>query len=206
MKILFTGFDPFGGEQINPAFEAVKLLPDKIAGADAIKVEIPTKFRVGAAEMKEAVEFYEPDFVICVGQAGNRAHVTPEFVGINYMDAHIADNAGFQPIGEAIIENGCNAYFTKLPVKAIVEDLRAAGIPASVSYTAGTYVCNEVMYQLLYHINKKRPNITGGFIHVPYAAQQAANMNAAIPSMSIEMISTALLIAAEVTIKAQHTN
>lgn len=202
MKILFTGFDPFGGEKINPAYEAVKLLPDIIAGAAVVRVELPTVFHVGAAKMKTAIEEHKPDFVICVGQAGGRAQITPEFVGINYIDARIADNSGLQPIGEAIIKNGCNAYFTKLPAKEIVEELCSAGIPACVSYTAGTYVCNEVMYSLLHYIDIEQPNIVGGFIHVPYAAQQVAKINTAAPSMSLEMISDGLKIAAEVTIKS----
>ena len=159
MKILFTGFDPFGGETINPAFEAVKLLPEEVAGAEVIKVEIPTVFRKGAAKLKAAVEKYKPDFVICVGQAGGRASVTPEFVGINYQDARIPDNDGLQPIGEIIMEDGDRAYFTKLPVKAIVAELQKTGIPASVSYTAGTYVCNDVMYHLLYYIDQDWPHI-----------------------------------------------
>lgn len=200
MKILLTGFDPFGGEVINPAYEAVKLLPDVIAGAEVIKVEIPTVFRKGAEKMKEAVERHKPDFVICVGQAGGRANITPEFVGINYEDARIPDNAGAQPIGELIKEDGETAYVTKLPVKAIVEKLREAGIPASVSYTAGTYVCNDVMYHLLYYIQKEWPGLIGGFIHVPYAAEQAVKLPANTPSMSLEMIRDGLKIAAEVTI------
>lgn len=202
MKLLFTGFDPFGGEKINPAYEAVKLLPDKIAGADVVRVELPTVFHVGAEKMIEAIEKHKPDCVICIGQAGGRAQITPEFVGINYIDARIADNSGLRPAGEPIIKDGCDAYFTKLPVKAIVAKLCAAGIPASISYTAGTYVCNDVMYNLLYYINKERPNIVGGFIHVPYAAQQTANMNTPAPSMSLEMIRDGLRIAAEVTINS----
>lgn len=201
MKILFTGFDPFGGETINPAFEAVKLLPEEVAGAEVIKVEIPTVFRKGAAKLKATVEKYKPDFVICVGQAGGRASVTPEFVGINYQDARIPDNDGLQPIGETIMEDGDRAYFTKLPVKAIVAELQKTGIPASVSYTAGTYVCNDVMYHLLYYIDKEWPHIVGGFIHVPYAAEQAVRLHASTPSMDLNMISKALRIAAEVTIK-----
>ncbi len=203
MKILFTGFDPFGGATINPAYEAVKLLPDTIAGAEVIKVEIPTVFRKGAEAVIAAVEEHKPDYVICVGQAGGRATFTPEFVGINYQDARIADNAGSQPVGEIIKEDGATAYFTKLPVKAIVQKCREAGIPASISYTAGTYVCNDVMYHLLYSIEKKWPNVVGGFIHVPYATEQVVNMAATTPSMSLQMISDALRISAEVTIASE---
>lgn len=200
MKILFTAFDPFGGESINPANEAVKLLPDVIAGAEVVKAELPTVFCKGAAKMKEAVELHKPDYVICVGQAGGRAAITPEFVAINHRDARIPDNEKNQPLGETIFEDGENAYFTCLPVKAIVETLKENGIPASVSYTAGTYVCNEVMYALLYCIDKKWPNIIGGFIHVPYVTEQAVNLPATTPSMTTSMIRDALRIAAEVTI------
>lgn len=204
MKILFTGFDPFGGATINPAYEAVKLLPDTIAGAEVIKVEIPTVFRKGAEAMLAAVEEHKPDYVICVGQAGGRATMNPEFVAINYQDARIADNDGKQPIGEIIKEDGATAYFTKLPVKAMVQNMRDAGIPATISYTAGTYVCNDVMYYLLYNIEKKWPGIVGGFIHVPYAASQVVNMPATTPSMSLQMISDALRIAAETTIQTKE--
>lgn len=200
MKILFTGFDPFGGAAINPAFEAIRLLPDTIAGAEVIKVEIPTVFGKGAEVMLEAVRKHRPDYVIAVGQAGGRAAVTPEFVGINYCDARIPDNENRQPLGEPIVENGENAYFTKLPVKAIVQKLRQAGIPAAVSYTAGTYVCNDVMYRLLHYIRCEQPELVGGFIHVPYAAQQTVEMPTT-PSMSLQMISDALRIAAEVTLE-----
>lgn len=203
MKVLFTGFDPFGGATINPAYEAVKLLPDTIAGAEIIKVEIPTVFRKGAEAMLAAVEEHKPDVVICVGQAGGRAAMNPEFVAINYQDARIADNDGNQPLGETIKEDGATAYFTKLPVKAMVQNMRDAGIPATISYTAGTYVCNDVMYYLLYSIEKKWPDLVGGFIHVPYAASQVVNMPATTPSMSLQMISDGLRIAAETVIASK---
>lgn len=202
MKILYTGFDPFGGETINPAFEAVKLLPDTIAGAEVVKVEIPTVFGKGPEKMLEAVEKEKPDYVICVGQAGGRANFTPEFVGINYMDARIPDNEKRQPIDEKIKPDGPDAYFTKLPVREIVMKCREAGIPSSISYTAGTYVCNDVMYELLYAIDHKYPDIVGGFIHVPYAASQAVRLPATTPSMSLGMIAKALEIAGETTLAA----
>ena len=200
MRILFTGFDPFGGEKMNPAFEAVKLLPDTIAGAEVIKVEIPTVFNKGPEVMLEAVKKYEPDYVICVGQAGGRQTFTPEFVGINYQDARIKDNSGAQPIDVKIVEDGADAYFTLLPVRSIVQELKSRGIPASISYTAGTFVCNDVMYRLLHYINTTGSKIIGGFIHVPYACEQAVNLPATTPSMSLQMISDGLRIAAEVTI------
>lgn len=159
MKILITGFDPFGGENVNPAYEAVKLLPDTIAGAEIIKLEVPTRFHRAGAVLEDAMQRHKPDTVICVGQAGGRAAITPEKVAINLMDGRIPDNAGYQPVDAPIREDGETAYFTSLPVKAMVQRMRDAGIPAAVSYTAGTYVCNYLLYTLLYLIDKKYPNV-----------------------------------------------
>ena len=172
MKVLITGFQPFGGESINPAYEAVKRLPQTIAGASVITKEIPVVFRQGSRAVYEAVQKEQPDVVICVGQAGGRSGITPEFVGINYQDARIPDNDGNQPVGESIQPDGPNAYFTKLPVKAMVAAMKKEGIPAAVSFSAGTYVCNDVMYKLLYDIYREFTQMRGGFIHVPYAEEQ----------------------------------
>ena len=198
MNVLITGFDPFGGESINPAYEAVKRLPDHIQTANIIKLEIPTVFEECTKLLDEAIQKNHPDLVICVGQAGGRVNITPEFVGINYMDARIPDNKGNQPLQSKIKEDGPDAYFTKLPVKAICEELKSSGIPAVISYSAGTYVCNYVMYSLLYMIDRKYPHIRGGFIHVPYDTSQAAKLSSSTASMPIDMISLGL----EKTIKA----
>ena len=176
MKILLTGFDPFGGETVNPAFEAVKLLPDTIAGAEIVKQEVPTEFIRAGEVLEAAIQANQPDVVICIGQAGGRSAITPEKVAINLMDGRIADNAGYQPIDVTIQEDGETAYFTSLPVKAMVQNIKDAGIPSALSYTAGSYVCNYLMYTLLYLIDKKYPNIRGGFIHVPYVPEQVAAM------------------------------
>ncbi|HOK63327.1 MAG TPA: pyroglutamyl-peptidase I, partial [Soehngenia sp.] len=152
MKVLVTGFDPFGGEKVNPAFEAVKRLDDKIAGAQVIKVEIPTVFRKSIEILDKKIDEEKPDVVICVGQAGGRFDMTVERVAINISDASIEDNEGNMPIDEKIFEDGENAYFSSLPIKAIVSNMRNEKIPASVSNTAGTYVCNHIMYGLLYLI------------------------------------------------------
>ena len=138
MKVLVTGFDPFGGESVNPAYEAVKLLPDIIEGARIIKLEIPTVFKKSIEIVKEAVEKDQPDVVINVGQAGGRACVTVEKVAINLADAVIPDNAGDSPEDESLEKDGPDAYFSTLPVKAMVENVRAHGLPCSVSYSAGT--------------------------------------------------------------------
>ena len=179
MKILLTGFDPFGGETVNPAFEAVKLLPDTIAGAEIVKQEVPTEFI----------------------RAGGRSAITPEKVAINLMDGRIADNAGYQPIDVTIQEDGETAYFTSLPVKAMVQNIKDAGIPSALSYTAGSYVCNYLMYTLLYLIDRKYPNIRGGFIHVPYAMEQVVNKPLGTPSMDLHQIARGLEKAVEAVVK-----
>ena len=155
MKVLVTGFDPFGGEKVNPAYEAVKLLPDTIAGAEIIKIEIPTVFTRSAEVLEEAIQKYRPDVVLDVGQAGGRSCMTVEKVAINLKEARIPDNDGEQPFDEPIREDGETAYFSTLPVKAMVENMRAHGIPAHISYTAGTYVCNCIMYNALYLADRK---------------------------------------------------
>ena len=201
MKVLITGFDPFGGESINPALEAVKLLPENISGAEVIKLEIPTVFRKSLAKIEEAIEKHNPDIVISVGQAGGRFGVTPERVAINIDDARIEDNEGNQPLDIAIYEDGEPAYFSNLPIKAMVNEIKEGGLPASVSNTAGTFVCNHVMYGLLYLVDKKYPNMKAGFIHVPYIPAQVVD-KAEKPSMSIVDISKAL----ELSIKAAVEN
>ena len=172
MKILVTGFDPFGIDKINPAIEAVKKLPDKIAGAEIIKVEIPTIFNKCAEVVHQAILDNKPDYVLDIGQAGGRFALTPERVAINFDDGRIADNAGFQPLNQPIHEDGQNAYFTQLPVKAMAQAILDAGIPSYVSTTAGTYVCNHIMYQVQYMIDKEFPDLKAGFMHIPFLPNQ----------------------------------
>lgn len=201
MKILITGFDPFGGESINPALEAVKKLPDTILGQEIIKIEIPTVFRKSLEKIEENIQKHNPDVVISIGQAGGRFGITPERVAINMDDARIKDNEGNQPIDISIYEDGEAAYFSTLPIKAMVKEMNDNGIPASVSNTAGTFVCNHVMYGVLYLIDKKYPNIRGGFIHVPYIPSQVTT-KPNTPSMSIDDIAKGL----ELSIKAVIEN
>ena len=201
MKVLITGFDPFGGEAINPALEAVKLLPNTISGAEVIKLEIPTVFRKSLAKIEEAIEEHNPDIVISVGQAGGRFGITPERVAINLDDARIEDNEGNQPLDITIYEDGAPAYFSNLPIKAMVNEMKSNGIPASVSNTAGTFVCNHFMYGVLYLVDKKYPNIRAGFIHVPYIPSQVVDKPEK-PSMSTIDISKGL----ELSIKAAVEN
>ena len=201
MKVLITGFDPFGGESVNPALEAVKALPDTIAGAEIIKLEIPTVFRKSLEKIEENIIKHSPDIVISIGQAGGRFGVTPERVTINIDDARIEDNEKNQPIDITIFEDGETAYFTNLPIKAMVKEMQDGGIPASVSNTAGTFVCNHVMYGIMYMIYKKYPTIKGGFIHVPYIPSQVVT-KPNMPSMSASDITKGL----ELSIKAAVEN
>lgn len=201
MKVLITGFDPFGGESINPALEAVKKLPNTISNAEIIKLEIPTVFKKSLEKIEANILAHKPDIIISIGQAGGRFGITPERVAINIDDARIEDNEKNQPIDLKVFEDGENAYFTTLPIKAMVKEMQESGIPSSVSNSAGTFVCNHVMYGVLYMINKKYPNIKGGFIHVPYIPSQVVN-KPNMPSMSIEDISKGL----ELSVKAAVEN
>jgi pyroglutamyl-peptidase len=191
MKLLVSAFDPFGGDLVNPALEAVKGLPAAVGGTEIVKLETPTVFRKSIDRLVAAIEKEKPDAVLCVGQAGGRFDVTPERVAINIDDARIPDNEGNQPVGP-IYEDGNAAYFATLPVKAMVKRIRDAGLPASVSNTAGTFVCNHLMYGLLYHIAKFYPGVKGGFIHVPFIPEQVANRPSPAPYMALADITRAL--------------
>ncbi|MCT6890225.1 MAG: pyroglutamyl-peptidase I, partial [Lactobacillus sp.] len=184
MKILVTGFDPFGEDEINPAIEAVKRLDDEIAGAQIVKLEIPTVFGECADVVHEAILKEKPDYVLNIGQAGGRFALTPERVAINFDDGRIADNKGYQPIATPIHEDGQNAYFTQLPVKAMARAIRDAGLPSSVSTTAGTFVCNHIMYQVQYMIDKEFPDLKAGFMHIPYLPEQVV-AKPETPSLSL---------------------
>lgn len=184
MKILVTGFDPFGEDEINPAIEAVKRLDDEIAGAQIVKLEIPTVFGECANVVHEAILKEKPDYVLNIGQAGGRFALTPERVAINFDDGRIADNKGYQPIATPIHEDGQNAYFTQLPVKAMARAIRDAGLPSSVSTTAGTFVCNHIMYQVQYMIDKEFPDLKAGFMHIPYLPEQVV-AKPETPSLSL---------------------
>ena len=175
MKILVTGFDPFGGEKVNPALEAVKSLPSEIHGAEIHWVEIPTVFYKAADVLETAIIRYQPDAVLCIGQAGGRASLTPERVAINQDDARIPDNQGNQPIDTPIRLDGQAAYFSTLPIKAMVQAIKEEGLPATVSNTAGTFVCNHLMYQALYLADKKFSHMRAGFMHIPYMTEQVIN-------------------------------
>lgn len=183
MKLLLTAFDPFGGETVNPAQEAVKTVSSRVGNVEVIKCVVPTVFGKSIETVAAAIEDCRPDAVLCIGQAGGRADLTPERIAINLDDASIADNEGNRPVDTPIFPDGKPAYFSTLPVKAMVAAIRAAGIPASLSNTAGTFVCNHLMYGVLYTLEKYYPGVRGGFLHVPYIPSQVTG-GRGIPSMS----------------------
>lgn len=185
MKLLLTAFDPFGGEPVNPALEAVKLVSSQIGGVEIVKVEVPTVFGKSIETVAAAIERERPDAVLCIGQAGGRYDLTPERVAINIDDARIKDNEGNQPIDQPVFADGAPAYFTTLPVKAMVKRIREAGIPSSLSNSAGTFVCNHLMYGVLYTLDKKYPGVRGGFMHVPFIPSQVVNRPAPAPSLGL---------------------
>ncbi len=201
MKILITGFDPFEKEKVNPSYEAVKLLPDTIAGAEIIKLEIPTVFADCLKPIEKAVEQYHPDAIICIGQAGGRSCLTIEKVGINIMDARIPDNSGAQPIDVPVVAGGPDAYFATIPVKAMMQNVRDHNMPCFVSYTAGTFVCNAVMYMVLHMCAVQYPDIRAGFMHVPYENSQAIDKLQGTPSMSLKDIAVSIEYAVEALVK-----
>mgnify|MGYP004467026889 FL=1 len=190
-KLLITGFDPFGGESINPAWEAVRLLPDVIRDFELVKLEIPTVFGAAAQVVIDKAEEIHPDAIISVGQAGGRAAVTPEMVGINLRYASIPDNMGALPCDIPIAEGSPAAYFSTLPVRAMAKAICDAGLPGAVSYSAGSFVCNDVLYSLLHRFDGTA--VRAGFIHVPFLPEQTADK----PSLPLEQTAAALRAAIE---------
>lgn len=200
MKILVSGFDPFGGEKINPAIESVKLLPDEIKGTKIIKVEIPTVARKSLKKLEEVIEIEKPDVVLSVGQAGGRTDISVERVGINMDDFRIKDNEGNQPIDEKIAKDGPDAYLVTIPIKAMVQKMIENKIPASVSNTAGTFVCNHVCYGMAHLASTKYPNMRTGFVHIPFLPEQVVDKRN-MPSMPLELIAKGLEYAIEAIIE-----
>ena len=192
MKIIVTGFDPFGGETINPSIECVKALPE-IEGVELIRLELPTVFKESAKRLNEVINYVKPDAVLSVGQAGGRPGITMERIAINVDDARIPDNISQQPIDETIQTEGEAAYFTTLPIKRIVKAIREAGISAEVSNSAGTFVCNHIMYQSLFAATKADKPFKAGFMHIPFIPEQTTDK----PSLPLEESTKALQIAIE---------
>jgi pyroglutamyl-peptidase len=183
-RLLITGFDPFGGAAVNPSWQAVSRLPDRVGDFELCKLEIPTVFEKATRVVLEKAAEFGPDVILCVGQAGGRAAVTPERIGVNIRDARIADNEGNQPRGEFVAPDGPAAYFATVPVLKMADAIEAAGIPATVSNSAGAFVCNDTLYGILHHFAGS--SVRCGFIHVPFIPEQAE------PSMPLEQITAAL--------------
>jgi len=192
-KVLITAFDPFGGESINPALEAVMQLPDMLEDIQIIKLELPTVYVKSADILLKAIEAEQPDIVISVGQAGGSANISVERVAINIDDAHAADNEGVVHEDVPIAPGGPAAYFSTLPIKAIVAALREAGIPVAVSGSAGTFVCNHIMYTALHYAACRQPALRAGFVHIPYLPRQVAG-KVGVASMSVGTVLEALKI------------
>ena len=188
--LLITGFDPFGGETVNPSWEAVSRLPEKIAGYRLTKLQIPTIFAVAAETVLASASQDPPDVILCVGQAGGRDAVTPERIAINMASARIPDNAGNQPVEMPILPDAPDGMFSTVPVCAMAEAIAAAGLPGKISNTAGTFVCNDTLFRLLHHY--AGTSVRVGFIHVPWLPEQATE---GAPSMTPEAITAALTAA-----------
>ena len=200
MKILVTGFEPFGGEQRNPSAEVVERLPEKIGENELIKLILPVVRGKASTAIQNAVEKFHPDAVLSVGQAGGRPAVSVERVAVNLDDYRISDNEGNQPADEPVVPNGPDGYFCTVPVKRMVEAMQKAGIPAVQSLSAGTFVCNHVMYATLHFLAVQHPNAKFGFIHIPYLPEQVADKPGQ-PSMSLELSAKAVETAIECIIK-----
>lgn len=191
--LLLTGFAPFGGETVNPSWQAVARLDGETLDGHRIATRcLPVEFGTAIDALRSALAETRPTLVLCVGQAGGRAQIAIERVAINVDDARIPDNAGASPVDAPIVADGPAAYFATLPIKAMLVALREAGIPAEISQTAGTYVCNHVFYGLMHTLRDSA--VRGGFIHIPYAPEQAARL-AGAPSLHVDTVVSALRIA-----------
>ena len=190
MTFLITGFEPFGGQTVNPSWEAVKLLPDSIGPHRICRLQVPVVFGLAADRVIAAAEELRPDRILCVGQAGSRPAMTPERAALNLRDASLPDNSGTQPCDEPVVPGGPAAYFSTLPAKIMAQAIRAAGVPAAVSLSAGSFVCNELFYRLLDHYSGSSTQV--GFLHVPFLPEQAMNGE---PSLTLEEIARGLLAA-----------
>lgn len=196
-KVLITGFDPFGGESINPALEVVKRLNGrKLDGGEVVMCQVPVTRYESIEAVIESIELHQPDIVITVGQAAGRTAITPERVAINVDDFRIPDNGGHQPIDEQVIPGGPDAYFTTLPIKAITRALQQENIPCQVSNTAGTFVCNHLFYGVQHYLRDK--SVRHGFVHIPLLPEQDSSGNQ--PTMSLDVIVEGLARLAQVAI------
>jgi len=199
--VLVTGFEPFDGEKTNPSWEICGRLPKEIAGMHVETCRVPCEFRRAIDVVSRAIKRLHPILVVSLGQAGGRALLGVERVAINVDDARIPDNAGAQPVDELVAANGPPAYFASVPVKAMAAAIREAGVPAEVSNSAGTFVCNHLMYGVLHYLAENGGRARAGFIHVPYSQEQASNHGDA-PSMAISSMARAV----EAAIAAAHAH
>ncbi len=196
-KILLTGFEPFDGDTINPSLEAIRLLASfRPEGVRIVVAPLPVSARHIQGVLREILNEHRPDVVIAVGQAGGRAEMSVERIAINVDDFRIPDNEGEQPVDDPVVAGGPTAYFSTLPIKAMVRRMREAGVPAQVSQTAGTFLCNHVFYLLRHLAETEFPGMRAGFIHVPLLPEQAARGSAQC-SMSLDTIVTGLKVAIE---------
>jgi pyroglutamyl-peptidase len=190
--VLVTAFEPFGGEPSNPSAGAVERLRElAMPGVTLHTLLLPVEFIASQQRLWQVLAQLQPDLVLCVGQAGGRAQLSLEQVGINLLEARIPDNSGYQPCGLPVIAGGPAAYFSNLPLKAALHDLQATGVPACISYTAGTYVCNATLYNLMDWIHRHRPACRGGFVHIPYAPEQVLDKPQQ-PSMALSLVASGL--------------
>lgn len=185
-KLLLTGFDPFGGEAVNPSWEIARRLDgETVGGYQVVARRLPVVWGKAVAEITAQIEAVQPDLIISLGQSG-RPEMSPERVGINVSDGTAADNAGVLKTDEPIAADGPVGYWSRLPVKAMAAAMRAVGVPAKVSNSAGTYLCNHVMYGTLHYLAQAGSCTPAGFIHVPGLPEQAAPRSKGEPTMGIE--------------------
>jgi pyroglutamyl-peptidase len=200
-KVLLTGFDAFGGASINPSGLAVKALHGRqIAGHRVVAAQLPTVFGESLQALRALLARHQPALVICVGQAGGRGALSLERVAINVNDAPLADNADAQPVDTPVVPGAPVAYFSSLPIKAMLATLQREGIAAEVSQTAGTFVCNHVFFGLMHELNQRRAlrHTRGGFVHVPWLPEQGT------PSMALDEVVRGLSLAVRCALQAQQ--
>ncbi|MCB8943094.1 MAG: pyroglutamyl-peptidase I [Ardenticatenaceae bacterium] len=186
MKLLLTGFEPFGGSSINPSAQIVAQLAR--VGVDGVALStavLPVDRHHGPAQLLQAVQTHRPDAVLCLGLAGHSPAIAIERVAVNLLDFRIADNSGHQFVDEPIVPDGPAAYFTTLPLRAMHKAALAAGVPTELSLSAGAYLCNQVTYELLHYLAIHELDIPAGFVHVPYLPEQVAGKKPLLPSMSL---------------------
>jgi pyroglutamyl-peptidase len=200
--VLLTGFEPFGGDRRNPSGEVARQLDGAAIDRHiVVGAVLPCVFGRSARELRRLVRAHRPELVVCLGLAATRTEITPERVAINVDDARIADNAGARPVDRPVVRGGPAAYWSTLPVKAIVRALQGAGLPASVSQTAGTFVCNHVFYALMHELARGHPGVRGGFIHVPFAGARGRRNQA---GLSVTQLRDGVAVALETALRVRR--